>query len=134
MRDLAAAGMTSNLEYLRVTSHRVANLAHIPSGLLVIVAFLSSLIVFLFWRRTRYFGNNAPGLVALLLPWWPGRFSGASSTLWALPFAFVFVGGIYSDLLEPAFAGGRFYRLIAASAWILLGASAALSLSLVLQT
>jgi hypothetical protein len=134
MRDLGAAGITPNVEYLRVTPHRLENLAHIPGGLLAIAVFLSSLIVFLFWRRTRYFGNIAPGLVALLLPWWPGRFSGASSPLWAVPFALVFVGGIYSDLLEPAFAGGRFYRLVAASAWILLGASAALSLSLVLQT
>jgi hypothetical protein len=134
MRDLAAADITPNAEYLRVTSHRLANFIHVPGGLLALVAFLSCLLVFLSWRRTRYFGNVAPCGVALLLPWWPGRYLGASSPLWAVPFALVFVGGIYADLLEPAFAGGRFQRLVVISVWMLLGASAALSLALIVQT
>jgi hypothetical protein len=134
VRDLAAAEITPNGDYLHVTSHRLTTLIHVPGGLLAIAAFLSCLLVFLVWRRTRYFGNIAPAIVALLLPWWPGRFAGASSPLWALPFALVFVGGIYADLLEPTFADGRFQRLVVASAWILIGASAALSLAIVVQT
>jgi hypothetical protein len=51
-------------------------------------------------RRSRYFGNTAPLLIALLLlplvttqvqtrPW-----------LWALPFLFTFLGGVWADALE----------------------------------
>jgi hypothetical protein len=36
-------------------------------------------------------------------------------------------------MLEPAFLGGQFRKLVVASAWILLGASAALSLALIIQ-
>jgi hypothetical protein len=133
MRDLAAADVTPNGEYLSFTSHRLLNFLHVPGGLLTTVAFLSCLVVFALWRRTRYFGNIAPLIVAVLLPWWPGRFLAASSPLWALPFSLVFVGGVYADMLEPAFLGGQFRKLVVASAWILLGASAALSLALVIQ-
>jgi hypothetical protein len=69
-------------------------------------------------------------IAALLLPWWPGQFS-LGSALRALPFALVFVGGIYADLLEPRFFRSRFYRLIASTAFVLVGASAILSIMVV---
>lgn len=51
--------------------------------------------------------------------------------VWALPFAFVFVGGVYADLLEPGFFSGRFRRLVAATALVLSGASLLLGLTVV---
>lgn len=69
-----------------------------PAVLLMAVI---SLIVYLAWRRTRYFGNTSPLLVAagliylaLITP------MTAIAAAWALPFIFVFIGGIWADLLE----------------------------------
>lgn len=128
--DLSAAALTPNLEYLRVTRHRLVELLVLPGGLLEIVAFVCAIVVFLLWKRTRYFGIVAPLLVALLLPWWPGRFLPGASAVWALPFAFVFIGGIYADLLEPSFFGGRFRSLVVTTAYVLVGASAVLSFTM----
>lgn len=129
-RDVSAAALVPNSEYLALTSRRMRLLLGLPGGLLGILAFLSAVFVFCVWRRTRYFGNAAPLLVAILLPWWPGEFLSASA-LRAIPFGMVFVGGIYADLLESRFFAGRFYRLVGATAFVLVGASAVLSLMVV---
>lgn len=129
--DLRASAIFSNLELLRFTSERVTSFLAVPGGLLAVVGFLACAVVFLLWKRARYFGNAAPLIVALLLPWWPGRFALGSSPVWALPFAFVLIGGIYADLLEPGFFRGRFRKLVAATACVLVGASALLAFTLV---
>lgn len=131
--DLTAVALTPTSEYLRFTTHRVTELLVLPGGLLEIVAFLCAVVVFLAWKRTRYFGNLAPLLVAIFLSWWPGRFLPGVSTVWALPFAFVFVGGIYADLLEPTFFSGRFRSLVVTTACVLVGASAVLSLTMLVR-
>jgi len=63
----------------------------------------ASIAIWLAWRRSRYFGNTAPLLVAtlflglrLLSPHEDGSIYG----LLAVVFLFVFVGGIIADLLE----------------------------------
>ena len=98
-------------------------LTAVPGGLLEIVAFLSCLLVFALWKRARYFGNWSALIPALLLPWWPGQFSPGSSIIWTLPFAFVFIGGMYADLLETSFFAGHFRRHVAATVVLLIGAS-----------
>lgn len=137
-RDLAAAALLPNSEYLRFTATRINSMLTAPGGLLEIVAFLAAVLVFVFWKRARYFGNAAPLIVALFLPWWPGRFfpgtSDSASVIWALPFAFAFVGGIYADLLDRKFLAGHFRRLVTTTALVLVGASAALSLALLAHT
>jgi hypothetical protein len=66
----------------------------------ILVATLVSLALYVAVRRCRYFGNTAPLVMVLLLfplfttqtisqPW-----------LWALPFLFTFIGGIFADVLE----------------------------------
>ncbi len=62
-----------------------------------------ALLVFTAWKRARYFGNFAPlGIAALLLllavaaPSFPGE----GFQLAALVFLFVFVAGVFADLLE----------------------------------
>jgi hypothetical protein len=81
-----------------------------------------TLIAYAGWKRTRYFGNTAPLLMAVLLlilamaaPDFPGH----GFQLAAVVFLFVFVAGIFADLLETAQG-----PLVAAALCGLLGASA----------
>ncbi len=82
----------------------------------LVVALPGALIVFLRWRRARYFGNTAPLLVsglflalALGMPHYPGL----GFRLVAVPFLLLFISGSAADLLEtrwraviaPALAG-----------------------------
>jgi hypothetical protein len=64
------------------------------------VALVAALLLYIATRRSRYFGNTMPLLIALCLvplvttgvfgqPW-----------LWALPFLMTFVGGVFADALE----------------------------------
>jgi hypothetical protein len=62
-----------------------------------------ALIAFLGWKRTRYFGNAAPLLIALLmliLALAAPNFPGQGFHLTMLVFLFVFVSGVFADLLE----------------------------------
>jgi len=131
VRDFTAAALIPNLKYSKISPHFSHTLLAIPGGMLEVVAFLTCFLVFLVWRRTHYFGNVAPLLVALLLPWWPTDSFTGSTVLWSLPFAFVFIGGIYADLLERRFFEGRFRKRVTATALVLVGASALLSFMLV---
>lgn len=129
--DLRASVFVPNWEFLRLTAHRMAMFLILPGGLLETCALLSALVVFVLWRHTRYFGNWSPLLLAIVLPWWPGQFVPGASTMWALPFALTFIGGIFADLLEPKFFRGRFRTRVTVAAFVLVGASAALSLIVV---
>jgi hypothetical protein len=85
-----------------------------------------ALLAFVSWKRTRYFGNFAPLLIATLLvalamaaPTFPGE----GFPLAALVFLFVFVAGVFADLLET-----RRGPLVMAALGGLLMASAVLNL------
>ncbi len=87
----------------------------------LVLALPSALIAYFFWPRTRYFGNTAPLLVAVLflaLAAGTPHFPGLGFQLTAVPFLFVFVGGVAADLLET-----RHQQLVQAAVWGLLGAS-----------
>jgi hypothetical protein len=69
----------------------------------IVIASAVSTVLYLGVRRCRYFGNTAPLVLALLLfplvttqvvsqPW-----------LWALPFLFTFIGGVFADVLETRY-------------------------------
>jgi hypothetical protein len=88
----------------------------------LLVAIPAALITYAVWPRTRYFGNTAPLLVAVLFlvfalgtPHYPGL----GFQLIAVPFLFVFVSGIAADLLEA-----RRRNLVMACVWGLLVANA----------
>jgi len=71
----------------------------LPGLLLLAVTFG----VYLGWRRARYFGNSAPLLVGLLLVAWmvlQPLYLVPEIVLWTLPFGFLFVAGLCTDLLE----------------------------------
>jgi hypothetical protein len=79
-----------------------------------------AIATYFFWPRARYFGNTAPGLVALLflaLGMAHPHLAGAGFLLAAIPFLLIFVSGAIADLLETS------YRpLVAACVGGLLGA------------
>ncbi|MFZ0798865.1 MAG: hypothetical protein WCA13_09680 [Terriglobales bacterium] len=88
----------------------------------LILALPVALIAYFGWKRTRYFGNTAPLLIAAVLvilavgaPTFPGQ--GFDLTM--IVFLFVFVSGVFADLLET-----RLNLLVAAGLCGLLGASA----------
>ncbi len=87
----------------------------------LVVALLVALIAYIAWPRARYFGNTAPLLVAvffLLLRVGTPHYPGLGFQLMAVPFLFVFVAGISSDLLET-----RQHGLVLACLWGLLAAN-----------
>lgn len=84
------------------------------------MAFPAVLIAYIAWRRTRYFGNTAPLLVAalfLILGLATPHYPGLGFRLLALPFLFLFIAGIAADLLET-----RHRQLVLAGVWGLLSA------------
>jgi hypothetical protein len=62
-----------------------------------------ALIVYIAWKRARYFGNMAPLMIAalmLILGVGAPNFQGLGFQLTTLAFLFVFVSGVFADLLE----------------------------------
>ena len=83
-----------------------------------------TLAAYLAWKRARYFGNTAPLVIALLLlimAMAAAQFPGEGFHLTALVFLFVFVAGVFADLLEtrpgPLVMAGLAGLLIAAAVW-----------------
>jgi hypothetical protein len=66
----------------------------------IIVATLVALLLYVSTRRCRYFGNTAPLVMVLLLFPLVTTQTVSQPWLWALPFLFTFVGGVFADVLE----------------------------------
>jgi putative effector of murein hydrolase LrgA (UPF0299 family) len=63
-------------------------------------------VTYVAWRRSRYFGNTAPLLVAVLffaLGMAHPHSAGAGFLLAAIPFLFIFVSGVMADLMETRY-------------------------------
>jgi hypothetical protein len=95
------------------------SLAHLAEcGAALTVALPPALVTYLLWRRTRYFGNTAPLLIAglfLLMSLASPHYPGLGFQLMAAPFLMLFVAGILADLLES-----RHRNVVLACAWTLL--------------
>jgi hypothetical protein len=66
----------------------------------ILVALGVSLVLYAAHRRSRYFGNTAPLLMVLALaPLYTTQVVSAP-WIWALPFLFTFIGGVFADALE----------------------------------
>jgi hypothetical protein len=83
-----------------------------------------AMIAYFGWKRTRYFGNTAPLLIAALLltlALGAPNFTGQGFHLAVLVFLFVFVAGVFADLLEtqqgPLVTAGLCGLLSAAAIW-----------------
>ncbi|HWJ46746.1 MAG TPA: hypothetical protein VNS62_03800, partial [Candidatus Udaeobacter sp.] len=71
-----------------------------------VIALPVALITYCIWPRSRYFGNTAPLLVAVLfvvLAIAHPHTGGAGFLLAAIPFMFIFVSGVLADLLETRY-------------------------------
>lgn len=86
----------------------------------------AALIIYIAWPRTRYFGNTAPLIIAvllLILGLGTPHYAGLGFRLVAVPFLFLFTAGIAADLLETTYR-----QFVLACVWGLLGAYAIWSL------
>lgn len=68
------------------------------AGITVAAAVAAGL--YLLQRRSRYFGNTTPLIVALILLSLETTGVHAEPWLWALPFVLTFIGGVFADVLE----------------------------------
>jgi hypothetical protein len=79
----------------------------------ILVALAVSLVLYAVHRRSRYFGNTAPLLMVLALtPLYTTQVFSAP-WIWALPFLFTFIGGVFADALETR--QRRLYLLLTAA-------------------
>ncbi len=67
------------------------------------LAAATALILYLPTRRSRYFGNTVPLLLAVLLFTLITPGISSEPTLWALPFLFTFIAGVFADFLETRY-------------------------------
>ena len=67
------------------------------------IAAVGALGLYLAMRRSRYFGNTAPLIVAVLLLVLVTTGVDTETWLWALPFLLAFVGGVFADVLETRY-------------------------------
>ena len=76
------------------------NFASTAANAGILIAAAVALVVYATTRRSRYFGNTAPLLMVLVLvPLYTTQVISAP-WLWALPFLFTFIGGVFADMLE----------------------------------
>ena len=66
----------------------------------ILIATAVALIVFAGSRRSRYFGNTTPLLMVLATAFLVTTQVFSSPVLWALPFLFTFIAGVFADVLE----------------------------------
>jgi hypothetical protein len=84
--------------------------APVNAGILVATAV--ALVGYLSSRKSRYFGNTAPLLMVLGLVFLYSTQVVSAPWVWALPFLFTFVGGVFADLFESR--QRRLFLLLAA--------------------
>lgn len=68
----------------------------------ITIAAAASAVVYLFERRSRYFGNTIPLLCAVVLLLLITTQVPSSPWLWAQPFLLTFIGGVFADAYEGA--------------------------------
>lgn len=66
----------------------------------ITIALGTALLLYVIYRRSRYFGNTTPLLVAGLLLCLITTGVHSKPWLWALPFLLTFTGGVFADRLE----------------------------------
>jgi len=68
----------------------------------IVLATLIALGIYLASRPSRYFGNTVPLMLAIVLAPLYATQTTSSAWLWALPFLFTFIGGVFADALDAS--------------------------------
>jgi hypothetical protein len=71
-----------------------------PANAAILVAAAVALLVYATSKRSRYFGNTSALLMVVALAFLYTTQVVSAPWLWALPFLFTFVGGVFADCLE----------------------------------
>jgi hypothetical protein len=74
--------------------------ASLPINGAIILATFIALGIYIASRPSRYFGNTLPLAMALILAPLYATQTTTSPWLWALPFLFTFIGGVFADALD----------------------------------
>jgi hypothetical protein len=82
------------------STHGVGQFVTQPGNAGITVASFVAGVIYLTSRRSRYFGNTAPLLMLLALVFVYTTQVVSAPWLWALPFLFTFVGGVFADALD----------------------------------
>ena len=83
-----------------------------------------ALLLYLAFRRSRYFGNTAPLIMTLVLCCLVTTQTFTAPWLWALPFLLTFIGGVFADALET-----KHRRLFLATTGLLIATQAVVCLT-----
>ena len=83
----------------------------------VLIATGVALVLYAAVRRSRYFGNTTPLLMVLAVAFLTSTQTFTAPWLWALPFLFTFIGGVFADALET-----RYRKLFLATAGLVVAA------------
>jgi hypothetical protein len=97
-----------------------------PPNSAVSLAAATALLLYLPTRRSRYFGNTVPLLLAALFFTLVTPGISSEPTLWALPFLLTFIAGVFADFLETRYR--RIFLAMTASLLLLEVALSILSL------
>ena len=84
---------------LAAVRHFCASTLNFP----ILIASAVSVVLYVAVRRSRYFGNTAPLLMLLALASLITTQTVSAPLLWALPFLFTFLGGVFADALESRY-------------------------------
>lgn len=79
--------------------------ASLPNAAITIAS-IAALALYASMRRSRYFGNTAPLIVAAILLVLITTGVPSQPRLWALPFLLAFIGGVFADILETRYRRG----------------------------
>jgi hypothetical protein len=82
------------------TTAAVRSFCTSPGNAGILVAGVVALVVYFGSRRSRYFGNTAPLLMTLVLAPLYSTQVVSAPWVWALPFLFTFIGGVFADIFE----------------------------------
>lgn len=113
-RPVAFGKALGKAEWLETASHNLfppgmSSLLRdffLQNGLGLVLLMAVTLVTFVVWKRTRFFGTAAPLLVAVLVFSFALRmhFSASTFLFLALPFLLLFMAGVSADLLESQYA------------------------------
>lgn len=82
------------------TTEAIRNFCGSPANAGILVALALALVVYAASRPSRYFGNTTPLIMTVVLFLLYTTQVVSAPWVWALPFLFTFIGGVFADIFE----------------------------------